>query len=66
MTMSFCGISWGSPPRRTLIRVSSLILLRASKALALLPSVTMVMATDRKMAAKMPAHSRKLYSPPVK
>ncbi len=65
-TMSFWVTNWASPFRSTLIKVSSLIRFSASKAFALFPSVMMVITTDREMAAKMPTHSRKLYSPPVK
>ena len=65
-TISFWVTSCGSPFRITLINVSSLILFNASKAFSLFPSVTMVMTTDSAIAAKMPTHSRKLYSPPVK
>ena len=65
-TISFWVTSCGSPLRMTLISVSSLILFNASNALALFPSVMIVITTESAMAAKIPTHSRKLYSPPVK
>ena len=64
-TMSFCGISWGELFLNAFTSVSSLMRFNASKALALFPSVTIVITTDNAIAAKIPAHSRKLYSPPV-
>ncbi len=64
-TISFWLSITGFPSRSTLQLTSSLILFRASKALALRPSITTVMMTESEMAAKMPTHSKKSASPPV-
>lgn len=54
-----------SPSRTTVTVVSSLISFSASNALALRPSITTVMVTDRAMAKKMPTHSRMSVWPPA-
>lgn len=54
-----------SPSRTTVMVVSSLISFSASNVLALRPSITTVMVTDRAMAKKMPTHSRMSAWPPA-
>lgn len=54
-----------SPSRTTVTVVSSLISFSASNVLALRPSITTVMVTDRAMAKKMPTHSRMSVWPPA-
>ena len=54
-----------SPSRTTVTVVSSLISFSASNVLALRPSITTVMVTDRAMAKKMPTHSRMSAWPPA-
>lgn len=65
MVMSRCDTSVTSPSRTTVTVVSSLMSFSASNALALRPSITTVIVTDRAMAKKMPTHSRMSAWPPA-
>ncbi|CDE72660.1 unknown [Acidaminococcus sp. CAG:917] len=64
-TASLFAIVIVSPPRTTFTTISSPILLNASNAFWLLPSITTLMHTERAMAKNTPAHSKKSASPPV-